>query len=164
MDNVHEQLIPTSKSAAYNAANFGCYGVGVLGLLMIMGNPIIGILLIAIAVGLFFLKKNLYVEYEYSFVNGEVDIDKIMEMRTRKKVVSFNAKQVELLALEDSNYVKDFSGKPDKIINAVPKGNTQKAYIAMVTGGAERFQLRFLPDEETINLYFKYCPRAVKRY
>ncbi|MDP4177221.1 MAG: DUF6106 family protein [Bacillota bacterium] len=161
-ENSHEQLIKTDKSSVYNAVKYASFGIAGIGFLMFYQQPPLSILLIVIGVALFIYKRHLYVEYEYILIDGEMDIDKIFEMSKRKTVVSFNVKEIELLALEDSNYVKDFSGKPSKIINAVPKDKEEKAYIAMVTGRKDRFQLRFLPDEKILDLLYKYCPRSVK--
>ena len=42
--------------------------------------------------------RNLNVEYEYVFVNGDLDIDKIMNKARRKRMFSVDADQMELLA------------------------------------------------------------------
>ena len=43
--------------------------------------------------------RNLNVEYEYVFVNGDLDIDKIMnKARRKKRMSSVDADQMELLA------------------------------------------------------------------
>lgn len=38
------------------------------------------------------------VEYEYSFTNGDLDIDKIMAKRKRKRLVEINHKQIKVMA------------------------------------------------------------------
>lgn len=163
-ENSHEQLIKTSKSSAYNTVKYASFCIAGIGFLTFYQEKMLSILLIVIGAALFIYKRHLYVEYEYILIDGEMDIDKIFEMSKRKTVASFNVKEIELMALEDSNYIKDFSGKPSKILNAVPKGNKDKAYIAIVTGGKDRFQLRFLPDERILDLIYKHCPRALKKY
>jgi hypothetical protein len=167
MDNFYEQLEKSKESTTYKIANSGTYIVGVLGLLIISsgGVPglILGVILLAAAVGLFFLKKNLYVEYEYNFTNGEIDVDKIFEMKSRKRAISFAVKDLELLAPENSTYVKDFGNKPDKVLNLYPKDTDKKVYVGMVTGGPERAQIRFVPSEQLLELCYKYNPRAIKK-
>jgi hypothetical protein len=164
MDNFYEQLERASESTTYKLANSGTYIIGVIGLLMI-STPlfIVGALLIVGAAALFFMKKNLYVEYEYNFTNGEIDVDKIFEMKSRKRAISFAVKDLELLAPENSDYVKDFGNKPDKVITLYPKGTDKKVYVAMLTGGPERAQIRFIPNEEFLEYCRKYNPRAVKK-
>lgn len=164
MDNFYEQLVTTYKTGTYKLVNGLFYFFGIVALLALSANILLFGVCIAIAVGAFFLKRTMYVEYEYVFTNGEFDIDKIIEMKKRSRVFSFDIKNVELLALEESQYVRDFGNKPDKVMNLFPKTTDKKVYVAMITGGTERVQLRFVPDEEFIELLYKYNPRAVKKY
>ena len=162
MDNFYEQLITTHKTTAYKLVNAMLYIFGGLSLITLGSIPIFVTCLI-LAVAAFFLKKKLYVEYEYAFTNGEVDIDKIVEMKKRSRVLTFSVKNVELIAPENSQYVKDFSNRPNKVLSLFPNTTDRAVYVAMVTGGNERFELRFVPDEEFLNLCYKYNPRAVKK-
>ena len=45
-----------------------------------------------------FMFQRMDVEYEYLFVNGDLDIDKIMHKARRKRVCSVNINDVEILA------------------------------------------------------------------
>lgn len=165
MDNFYEQLVTTRKTTVYSIANGGTYAVGVLGVMMVGSSLFIeGLLFIAIAVGIFFLKKKLYVEYEYDFTNGEIDVDKIIEMKSRKRILSFNVKDIELLAPLESDPVRDFGNKPEKVLKVYPTTSEAKLYVAMITGGENRVQLIFVPDEKLIELCYKYNPRAVKKF
>jgi hypothetical protein len=150
--------------------NKGMYflaGVGLIfGLLSFGVIPIASILAIILIIGaivLFFTKKNFYVEYEYTFVNGELSIDKILEMRRRKEITCFNIKSVELIAPEDSYYVKDFSNKPEKVLDLYPDTCDKPVYVAMVTGGLDRMIVRFVPDEKMLELCYRDNPRAIKK-
>jgi len=168
MDNYHEQLVTTHKTVKYNLANKAMYVIGVLGLLGIGGifsgaAFISGVVFLIIAIGLYFLKRNYYVEYEYNFTNGDIDVDKIYEMKKRKRVITFSVKNLELLAPEGSNHVKDFTNKPDKVLNLFPETSEAKIYVGMLTGGMERAVIRFVPDEQLLDYCYKYNPRAVKR-
>lgn len=165
MDSFYEQLVTTKKTTAYNLANGGTYILGVLALLFLgSGNILFTVLFAALAVGLFFLKKKLYIEYEYDFTNGEIDVDSIIEMKSRKRILSFSIKDVELLAPLDSDPVKDFGNKPQRVVKAYPSTSEEKLYVAMITGGTERVQLIFVPNEKFRDLCFKFNPKAVKKF
>lgn len=164
MDNFYEQLVITHKTVQYKIMNFLTYLAGILALLMMTTfNFIPAIMVLAVAVGAYFFKKKLYVEYEYDFTNGEIDVDKIVEMKKRTRVLTFNIKDVELLAPENSNYVNDFANKPSKVLQCYPNTSEAQVYVAMITGGNERMQLRFVPNEELLAHCYKYNPRAVKK-
>lgn len=164
MDNFYEQLVSTEKPAKYTLAKTMVYVLVALALASsFIGQMLLSILFLALAGGLFFIKKNFFLEYEYVFTNGEIDIDKIFEMKSRKRAITFSIKEIELLAIENSDAVKNFSNKPSKILSLFPENTKSKIYVAMVTGGAERVQIRFTPDEKFIECCFKYNPKAVKR-
>ncbi|MFL0268513.1 DUF6106 family protein [Candidatus Clostridium radicumherbarum] len=162
MDNFYEQLAATYKTGTYKLLNACVYFFGALAVISMAVIPVF-ILSLLIAIACFFGKKKLYVEYEYAFTNGEIDIDKIVEMKKRKRVMNFQIKEVELLAPENSYYVKDFLNVPNDIVSCYPKTTDKDIYVAMITGGNKRVKLRFTPDEEFLSLCFKYNPRAVKK-
>ncbi len=164
MDQFYELLLTTKKPTIYKMVNVFVYIIGILGLLIFSFNLIIGLVLIIVSVLLFFYKKNLYVEYEYDFTNGEIDIDKIVEMKKRKRILTFSIKDVELLALENSDFIKDFSNKPKNVLTCIPSNYHGKIYTAMITMGSNRQMLKFAPDEKFLDLCFKLNPRAVKKY
>lgn len=163
MDNFYEQLVTTSKSSSYKLVNGATYVLALLGVASFGTNLIIGVVLIALGVACFFYKQKLFVEFEYQFTNGEIDVEKILEMKKRSKVTSFNIKEVGLLAPEDSNETRDYSNKPTSVVKCYPNSSKERVYVAMVTEGNNRMQLRFIPDEKFLNHCFKYNPRAVKK-
>ena len=163
MDNFYEQLVTTSKSSSYKMVNGATYVFAVIGIASFSANIIFAVLLIGLAAACFFYKPRLFVEYEYQFTNGEIDIEKILEMKKRSKITSFHIKEVGLLAPEDSNAVKDYSNKPNSIVKCYPSSSNEKVYVAMVTEGNNKMQLKFIPDERFLNHCLKYNPRAVKR-
>lgn len=163
MDNFYEQLVATHKTGIYKLMNVCVYIFGLATILYMGFEPTVSILSLVLAIGCYFGKKKFYVEYEYAFTNGEIDIDKIIEMKKRKRVMNFHIREVELLAPEESNYVKDFSNKPSEIVSYYPKTTEKKIYVAMITGGTKRTMLRFVPDDEFLDLCFKYNPRGTKK-
>lgn len=164
MDNFYEQLENLEKPTNYKIINAFMYVFGVFALLCLSTTQfVLCIISLLVAVAAFFMKKKAYVEYEYVFTNGVIDIDAIFEQKKRKRLVSFDAKDMELLAEAESNYVKDFSNKPDKVLSCFQIKSGKIVYVAMVTGGVERLQFKFTPDKRFLDLCYKYNPRAVKR-
>jgi hypothetical protein len=164
MDNFYEQLVTTYKTVYYKAMTFLMYITAILAVFNLLTFSFVpGLILLIGSAALYFYRRNLYIEYEYDFTNGEIDIDKIIQMKKRTRVLTFNIKNAELLAPENSDEVKSFQGKPSKVISCYPSTSKETVYIAMLTGGTERLQLRFVPDKELLNHCFKYNPRAVKR-
>ncbi len=71
----------------------------------------------------YLILPNLDIEYEYLYVGGDIDIDKIMAKRKRKTIASFSKDNLEVMAPTGSDHlseymkgaaVKDYtSGNPD---------------------------------------------------
>lgn len=51
-----------------------------------------------------------YVEFEYSFTNGDLDVDKIMAKRKRKRVLEINQKQIQVMAPYTSEFESETKG------------------------------------------------------
>lgn len=162
LDKFYEQLITTTKTKSYNLVNSLVYILGLAAILFASYSIIFGIMLAVVAAVCYFGKKYLYIEYEYNFTNGEVDIDRIYEMKKRKRVVTFQMKAVEIMAPESNTQVKDLINKNVKVENLYPKTSKAQIFSAVVASGAQRIGIRFVPDEEFLRLAYKYNPRAVK--
>ena len=69
-------------------------------ILVLIGLVIPLVLIAAIALGVlaYFKMPGLDLEFEYLYVNGELDIDKIMSKVKRKRVGSFDISKAEMVA------------------------------------------------------------------
>ena len=164
MDKFKEQLVLIENTNLYKMVKVITIIFLILGVaIMALGGAIPGLILLISAIVMFYMKRYLYVEYEYILTNGDIDIDAIYEIKARKRVISFNLKDITLLAPKNSKEYKDLYDKPSKIIKPIPKGVEQKIYIAVISKGINRVQLEFVPNKEFIDLCFLYNPKAVKK-
>ncbi len=75
-------------------------------------SPIFPAMLVILVFGAYLGIKFQGVEYEYSFTNGDLDVDKIMAKRKRKRLVEINQKQIQVMAPYTAEYesvTKDYS-------------------------------------------------------
>ena len=63
-------------------------------------------LFIAAVVLMIFLLRNMSYEYEYTFVNGELSIDKIIAKTKRKRMISFDVKNIDDMGIYDPKECK----------------------------------------------------------
>ena len=100
MDDFYtEQLIKKQADSKDTLKKVGLIALTVVSVLLVFVIPvgiILPVVMIVIDVLMF---RNLNVEYEYVFVNGDLDIDKIMNKARRKRMFSVDADQMELLAV-----------------------------------------------------------------
>ena len=95
MDDFYtEQLIKKQADSKDTLKKVGLIALTVVSVLLVFVIPvgiILPVVMIVIDVLMF---RNLNVEYEYVFVNGDLDIDKIMNKSRRKRMFSVDADQM----------------------------------------------------------------------
>ena len=82
------------------------------GAVWIFLSPIFPAMLVILVVAAYLGIKFQGVEFEYSFTNGDLDVDKIMAKRKRVRLVEINQKQVKAMAPYTAEYesvTKDYS-------------------------------------------------------
>lgn len=161
MDRYYEQMTPAHKIKSYNICRYLFYVMSALSLLTIIVLPVAGIAFAALAALFYFLKRNGYIEYEYAFTSGQIDIDKIIEAKSRKRIISFDIMDVVMLAPENSSYL-DSIHRGKRII-AYPRGTGEKVYAAVVGRDSAMNEVLFTPDEEFVNLCYRSNPKNVKK-
>ena len=100
MDSYFEHLIPVRKDGKTLALLILIWAVllafvAICVLLISKLGVFAFILSVAAIVGGVWLTKQLNVEYEYIFTNGEVDVDLITSKSNRKRLITFNCKDIE---------------------------------------------------------------------
>lgn len=84
-----------------------CVAIWPASILVTFMIPFAGILFLGIAAIMWFLvKPTTNVEYEYSYLNGELSIDIIYSKMRRKKWVTYDLRSAELVAPADSDSIK----------------------------------------------------------
>jgi len=103
-------------------------------------------------------------EFEYIVTNGELDVDRIMGRRSRKRVLTVNCKDFEILAPVKPEYTEPYNTQPfARRINAAGSPKSQARYFAVFKDrdGANTL-LIFEPDERMLKAFRVYIPRKIK--
>lgn len=134
----------------------------ILGLLM---HPIILIVAIALGVLDYFKIPALDLEYEYLYVNGELDIDKIMSKQKRKRVGCYDMKNVEMVAPKNSHELDSYRNMKDIKIHDYSSMDEQAKTFAMVVKGDKGMEMVYFdPNQEILKDMQRIAPRCVKLY
>ena len=139
--------------------------IGVTSFLIIAGillfNPII--LVLGMIMGLlsyYLILPNIDLEYEYLYVGGDIDIDKIMAKRKRKKVGTFSKDNLEIMAPTGSDHLSPYlkNGKVKDYTSADPSVKTW----TLVYGGEKTSDIiRLELTDEIAQDMRRYAPRKV---
>lgn len=130
----------------------------------ILNLQVYGLIIIILFVWLTYLVfRNTNLEYEYFFINGQLDVECIYGKKKRKPAKSFNFDKLEvmapithqkILAYEHRTDLKDFnytSGFPDR-----------KIYVAILVGQKGNLgRLYFEPSEKMIKTIYTHSPSKV---
>jgi len=106
--------------------------------------------------------KKLNIEYEYSFTNGELDIDKIMGRRSRRRELSFHVRSIILLATFTEENYKDFESRNFATTldaSSSPKSESRWFAVYRDIAGNESL-LIFEPNERLLSAMEKYIPSS----
>ena len=148
-------------------------GIGLAGAALIFAG-IIGFLLtgvlsiaffafVGVIAGAYYLFSRRNIEFEYAVTNGDVSIDKIVSRRSRKRLTSFDSKDVE----EFGDYAPKAealkSRRVDKVIfaSAYDDGHESK-YVIAKSKKTGMTLIVFDPDERTVDAIKPFLPRQIR--
>lgn len=82
-------------------------------------------------VAIYYIIVYRYIEFEYILVNDELDIDKIMGKRKRKKLVTIKKSNVVHVGSVSDNEYKKYKKASRKVIEAMSCKSQDNCYIAL---------------------------------
>ncbi len=123
------------------------------------------LMLAAVVVGALafaFVIPKLDVEYEYLYVNGELDIDVIYSRQKRKKLGSYAVTDLEVLAPANSHALDNY--RKEKLMDYTSGKNTGKEYIAVYNKDKKRDVLKLELNEAILKDMQRVAPRKINLY
>lgn len=112
--------------------------------------------------GAWFLIGTLRVEFEYIVTNGEMDVDKIMAQRKRKRLVTVKLKDIEVLAPVHGDHKHEFEKSVPLTIDASLDVNDKTAFFLIVNHPKKgMMKLIFTPNHKVIDSAKIFAPRKV---
>lgn len=120
------------------------------------------ILTVALGIAAYFIIPNLDLEYEYVFVNGELDIDKIAAKSKRKRAKSFDLSKMEIMAPVNSHRMDYQNHNTNlKTLDFSSGNKSHKIFAIIIPDDKEVYKVLIEPDQELIENIQKSCPRKV---
>jgi len=103
------------------------------------------------------------IEYEYAVTNGDLDIDKIVAQRKRKRIFSANCKTFEIVAkVKSSHYTPQYKNFKNQInCTSSPSLNSDDIYFVALQYNNEQTIVYFEPTEKMLNSFKTFIPRKV---
>lgn len=160
-DNYIEQIVdcnpPKSAGLVKVLLVLGCV-VSVIFFLI----PYVGAFLTAAVIIFTVLKFRSYdFEYEYSYMSGELDIDKIIAKSKRKRLNSFDFNKAELVAPKDSQEALRLEHSQYRTYDYTSNKEDAKVYVAYPMCNNEIVRIYFEPNEKMLQSLNYILPRKV---
>jgi hypothetical protein len=138
-------------------------GVIIGAMLMLLGG-VFGIVGIVIIVLMVFLLPRLNVEYEYVFVDGQIDFDRITGKAKRKTVLRIDLEQVEIIAPDGSHALDGYTHIQYEKKDFSSGDKNSKAYIIIANKENKKYRIAFEPTEKMLAMIKQKSPRKLSQY
>lgn len=162
-DMYRELLVKREPQTSDKLFKVGLIVLTILAAAAVLFTPWAIIALIAVCIFDYFKFPSFKLEFEYLYVNGELDVDKVLSQKSRKHAASYNiVENMELLAPWDSHEMDYYrKGHQGKIVDFSSGKAGEKVY-AMVYNGEKGTELVLLePDEAILRDIQRLAPRKV---
>ena len=164
MSDLYSEFLVKKESTAKDA--IVKYGLIVLTVLAagagLFINPLLLVLAIALGVACYFVIPRTDLEYEYLFVNGEFDIDMVMAKSKRKKVMSVNLSEADLIAPMNSHKMDYYNNNQKMKVYDFSSGNAEhKRFAMIIRDNGESCKVILEPDEKMIQAIRSSAPSKV---
>ena len=154
-----EQLVKRSKTAATTMKKMGLILATVVSVLLAFVHPMLVWVSVIMVIVDIFLFKRMNIEFEYVYFNGDLDIDKIMDMQSRKRVFSTNIKEMEVIAPTGSVELHPYQRA--KTLDYSTQNLEDKTYEMVTLFKGETVKVIFNPNEKILNGMKNMAPRKV---
>lgn len=123
--------------------------------------PFVGLALAAVTgYGTYFIVTNMYVEYEYTFTNGELDIDKIIARKKRREMLSVSVGKFREFGRYDDSVPEETDDMT--VVFATSNIASEEWYADFDHEAYGSTRLVFCPNENMIENMKKNLPRALR--
>ena len=163
MDTFFEQIISVKKTGKAVAALIGIWLAAFVVCFLLFFTGFFGmltfLLIAGVLYGAFKLSCLLNIEYEYIVTNGIMDIDKITNKSSRKRVLSFELQTVSRIEKYNPALLNSVNTKE---VFIACNTNDENAYLMVSsTEGKGTNYLVFAPDERLRSAVVKFVPMFV---
>lgn len=161
-DSYKELMVKRESGLKEKLLRVICMIPTVLAAILALGTANVIIFIIAIALGVltYFVYQRTDVEYEYLYLDKEINVDRIMAKTRRKRVATLSIEKMEILAPERSHQLDSYRNRNVKATDysAGQDLSDQKLY-ALYYEGNQKYLLSL--DEDFVKTIKGIAPRKV---
>lgn len=136
----------------------------VIGIFVTLFGGLFSILGVVAVAGMIFLFPRLNIEYEYVFVDGQIDFDRITGKAKRKTMLRVDMEQVEIVAPEGSHALDGYTYVQSVTKDFSSGDKTKKPYIIVAQVEDKKYKIAFEPTEKMLAMMKQKSPRKIAQY
>lgn len=169
MDNFAEQLVKREPTSSDKLKKVMIYGGGILltVILVLLSLLMLGSMWSALGLILaagsgyatYFLGQSTYIEYEYAFTNGEIDVDKIIAKKKRTPLITADVKKFTAFGKYNENLTET---SDMTVVISSDNIASHEYYADFVHGEYGSTRLIFSPDEVMLENIKRFLPRTLR--
>ena len=136
----------------------------IIGALLLFLGQVFSMVGIVMIVALIYLFPRLNVEYEYIFVDGQLDFDRITGNAKRKTLLRIDLDQVEIIAPAGSHALDSYTYM--KLVEKdFSSGNKDsKPYVIVANVEEKKLKILFEPSDKMLSVIKQKSPRKLAAY
>jgi hypothetical protein len=119
---------------------------------------------VAIGVGVFFLFPKLHIDYEYIYVDGQIDFDRITGKSKRKTMIRIDFEQVEIMAPSDSSALDSYKNMQLEKRDFSSLSKDSKPYVIIASSDNKKMRIIFEPSEKMVDIIKQKNARKLVTY
>jgi Ca2+/Na+ antiporter len=150
-DAFYEQLVARKSGSKDIVIRIG--SIALIALFLIFTMPLLGMFSVLLTILLaflayYFLFPKLNVEYEYTLLNHEMEIDAIYNKSKRKKLATFDIQQAEIIAPKGSPRLNSYH--PEKTLDYSSGDSSAKTFAVITFIDKKNTCIIIEPDEKML--------------
>ena len=167
MDTFFEQIVPIRKKGSSLLALLGIWFLAIiLTLALILFGGYLGafsflspLLVFGILFGAYKLSGNFNIEYEYIITNGTMDVDKIINKSSRKRITSVELSGVSRLEKFNPHLIANIDKQ--KLVIACETDDPDAYFMVCEREGKGAINIVFAPEERLKGAVVKFIPKFI---
>lgn len=165
MDIFMEKIVKKKRDIKDTLITMGAIIGAVVLMLVVLNVQFLAQMALFFVVGIIYLAYLLIttrnIEYEYAVTNGDLDIDKIIAQRKRKRIFSANCKNFEIVAkVKSSHYTPQYKNFKNQL-NCASSMDGDNVYFVALNYKNEQTVVYFEPAQKMLENFRTFIPRKV---
>jgi hypothetical protein len=154
MANVYKQEVDASNIVRFKSMKGLAVGSFIIAVVYaFIGDIIAGSVMALFGFFALYARRYSLLSYSYEIKDGEIEVERIIAGKQRKKIVNFKISDIIIMAPEKSEKIKELNIKQDKTVALHMRGMVTGVYTILAKAADGKiYKLKLAPDKKFIDL------------